>query len=172
MINFSINYYTTQIERNDYREMILFTFIASDSCTVGVHTRGATKWKRLNYTRLYVFGISRGYIFRPLSSWTSASVPMDLWGYINVSIIRIIILPSGHSPRASYVMSSFAEKQSCSSITWTSAGPSPECKTFHNSHILPSSAKCLTIQNSAISIHAWLDVQNFPTLIFHTNPDV
>lgn len=35
------------------------------------------------------------------------------------------VLPSGHNPKASYVMSSLAEKQSCNSTTSTSLGFSP-----------------------------------------------
>lgn len=38
---------------------------------------------------------------------------------------RAAASPSGHNPRASYVMSSLAEKQSCSSTTFTSLGFSP-----------------------------------------------
>lgn len=34
-------------------------------------------------------------------------------------------IPSGHRPRASYVISSLAEKQSCNSTTCTSLGPTP-----------------------------------------------
>lgn len=40
-------------------------------------------------------------------------------------VIRAAAVPSGHRPRASYVISSLAEKQSCSSITSTSLGFRP-----------------------------------------------
>lgn len=42
-----------------------------------------------------------------------------------LEVERAAASPSGHSPKASYVMSSLAEKQSCSSTTFTSLGFSP-----------------------------------------------
>lgn len=59
------------------------------------------------------------------------------------------VLPSGHSPRASYVMSSLAEKQSCSSTTSTSLG------------LRPANSKHFLAANRDMSYPTWTEIRKY-----------